>query len=138
MINLATNPRDLAGTRITTLINAGSNKTRGYLEIRTGDKPSTPQNDATGTLLATLQFSRPAFGTFNNGVAISNPISSGTAVAAGVATWFRIYNRDNAAIMDGDITIIGQGGDIELNDVKVSIGETISITSLNAIMPQSN
>mgnify|MGYP003642575168 CR=1 FL=1 len=137
-VNISTQARNDAGNAIVDLIDQGSSNPNGYLEIRSGTKPANPQTGVGATvLLATMIFSLPAFGNFSNGVSLANTISDDTSVDdTGVATWFRIYNRDSVAIIDGDITITGGGGDIEFDNVNFIVGGVVAITSLVATMPQ--
>jgi len=136
-VNISTQARNDAGDAIVDLIDGGTINPNGYMEIRSGTKPSTPQTAATGTVLATLNFSNPAWASFSNGTAFANAIASDTSAdASGTASWFRFYNRDGTAILDGDITITGGGGDIEFDVVNFILGGVVAITSLQAIMPQ--
>lgn len=135
-MNISTAARNNAGKAITDLINGGSLNPNGYIQIRTGSKPASPQAAETGTLLATLPFSNPAFGSYTTGSAIANPIGNDPNVAAtGIAGWFRIYDRDGNAIMDGDVTVVGGGGDLQMDDVNFIQGGTIVIDQLTATMP---
>jgi len=138
MTVISTQARNDAGNAIVDLIDQGSSNPNGYLEIRSGTKPANPQTGVGATvLLATINFSLPAFGNFSNGVSLANTISDDTNVNdTGVATWFRIYNRDNVAIIDGDITVTGGGGDIEFDNVNFITGGVVVITSLTGVMPE--
>lgn len=136
-LNISTLASNDAGDALVDLIDGGSIAATGYIELRTGTKPASPQVAATGTLLATLNLSNPAFGNFSNGQATANAIAPDNNIAAtGTATWFRIYNRDSVPIIDGDVTIQGGGGDIELTSVNLVRGGTVTVDSLTAIMPQ--
>lgn len=136
-VNINTQARNEAGDAIVDLIDAGSANPNGYMEIRTGTKPSSPQVSATGTLLATNAFSNPAFGNFTNGSAIANAIADDTNVdATGIAGWFRIYDRSGNAVIDGDISATGGSGDITFDNLNFIAGGTVTITSLTATMPQ--
>lgn len=135
-MNISILARNLAGKSITDLINNGSTNPNGYMQIRTGTIPASPQATATGTLLATLPFSNPAFGTYHDGEAVANPIGNDPSVAAtGVAGWFRIFDRDGTAIMDGTITATDGGGDLEFDDINFIQGGTVVVDRLAAIMP---
>ena len=136
-VNISTQARNDAGDAIVDLIDIGSANPNGYIEIRTGAIPASPQTAATGTLLATLSFSLPAFGNFNNGTTTSNPISEDTSVdATGVAGYFRFYDRDGNAVLDGEISITGGGGDLQFDNVNFIIGGVVSISSITVTMPQ--
>lgn len=136
-INISTIARNGAGDYIVGLIDQGSALASGYLEIRSGSKPANPQVAATGQVLATLVLSNPAFPAFNNGSAFANAIASDTSTpATGIAGYFRIYNRDGVAVLDGDISVTGGGGDIQFDNINFIAGGVAAISSLQAIMPQ--
>jgi hypothetical protein len=136
-VSISTQARNDAGDSIVDLIDVGSANPNGYIEIRTGAKPASPQTAATGTLLSTLSFSLPAFGNFTNGTTTSNSISEDTSVdATGVAGYFRFYDRDGAAVIDGEITVTGGGGDIEFDNINFIIGGVVSISTITVTMPQ--
>lgn len=136
-INLSTNARNLAGNAIVDLIDLGSTITRGCIEIRSGTKPANPQTAATGDKLATLNFSAPAFKDFVAGQSFANAITPDTNVAkGGIATWFRVYDKDATAIFDGDVSEAGGNGDIVFDSVFFVKGGTVTITSLLAVMPE--
>ena len=116
--------------------------TPGYIEIRTGTQPADPDTVATGTLLATLTLSDPAFGAAADGnpggVATANAISDDTSAdATGTAAWFRAYAGGGTAILDGDVTATSGGGDLELNTVSITAGGTVSITAWTVTMPET-
>lgn len=136
-VNISTVARNAAGDAIINLLDAGSLNPNAFMEIRTGSKPTSPQATATGTLLATLNYSNPAFNPFSNGISLSNAISPDVDIDNdGTASWFRCYDRDGVPVFDGDITITGGGGDIEFDNINFLKGGTVQITSLSATMPQ--
>jgi hypothetical protein len=137
-VNISLVARNIACTSIISLIDQGTTLPNGYLQIRSGTKPPSPQAAPTdGLLLATLSFSNPAFGPVNNGTTTANTISSDTNIDnTGQASWFRIYNRDSGAVMDGSITATGGGGDLEFDFIDFVKGGTVNILSLTATMPQ--
>jgi len=136
-VNISTQARNDAGDSIVDLIDIGSTNANGVLEIRTGAIPASPQAVVSGTLLATLNFSNPAFGNFSNGSAFANPIADDSDIdATGIANWFRIYDRDGTAIIDGEITVTGGGGDIEFDNIDFVKGGTVAISQLQGVMPQ--
>lgn len=136
-IRISDQARNDAGDAIVDLIDDGSAVANGYIEIRDGTIPTSPQLPATGKLLAKLEFSNPAFKSFTNGIGQANTITNDTQVdATGLASWFRIYNRNNIAVIDGQITTVGGGGDLEFDSVNFITGGVVSITSFIATMPQ--
>lgn len=136
-VNISTQARNDGGDAIVDLIDSGTTNPNGFMEIRSGAIPATPQDAATGILLSTVNFALPAFGNFDNGVAIANPIADDTDIdATGTANWFRIYDRDGNGVIDGLVTLTGGGGDIEFNTIDFIKGGVVSIIAMTAIMPQ--
>ena len=133
-LRLSTSARNAACNAIVDLIDGGAGA--GYIEIRTGTQPATPQTAASGTLLATLTFSDPAFGAASVGVATASAITSDTSVDAdGTAAWARIYDSNNNAIMDMDV---GQGsGTLSFDDTSFLTGGTAAITLMTYTVPEA-
>ena len=107
----------------------------GKIEIRTGTQPAGgPDAAATGTLLGTLTLSDPAFGN----AADQNPGGRATAAAitgdtsadaTGTAGWFRALTSDNVAKIDGSISLVSGGGDMELDNTNIVAGQAINVSS---------
>lgn len=126
--------RSAMADAIVDLIDGGAGA--GYVEIRTGTQPATVATAASGTLLGTLTCSDPAFGSASAGVATANSITGdSSADATGTAGWFRVYDSNNTAIMDGSIST--SGADMNLDSVSIVAGGTIDITSWTVTMPAS-
>lgn len=131
---IATSARNAAAAAVGLLLDAGSGA--GYIEIRTGAQPATPNTAATGTLLATLPLSDPAFGAAATGVITANAITpDSTADASGTAGWFRAYDSSGAAVIDGTVTVSGGGGDMILSSVAVIAGGVVTVSSWTITMP---
>lgn len=133
MIKLSTLAKNTAGKAIVDLIDRmAQTGNGGYIEIRSGIRPTTPEGTASGTnLLSRLNFSLPSFGNFENGVASSSIIQDANVSTTGTATWFRIYEKSGAVIMDGDIKQTGGGGDIEFDNINFLAGGVVSIAKLS-------
>jgi len=102
------------------------------LKIYTGSKPASPDDAATGTLLVTFTFAADAFAVAAAGVAAMNGTLVQNAVATGTAGYFRIASADTTLVYDGTITLVGGGGDMELNSLSIVSGasQTISVGSI--------
>lgn len=100
----------------------------GSLQIRSGTRPASANDAATGTLLAEVVLENPAFGAASSGVATLADPDAVTGVADGVATWFRALDGDDATVFDGDVTATGGGGDLTLATTTISIGLSVDIT----------
>lgn len=126
--------QNAAVSGVATLLDGGAGA--GHIEIRTGAQPATVATAAGGTLLATLPLSDPAFGAASSGTVTAAAISNDTSAdATGTAGWFRAYDSSNAAVIDGNITATGGGGDMTLSSVSVVAGGVVSITSWTITMP---
>lgn len=132
---LSTTARNAACDAIVDLIDAGSGA--GTMQIRTGTRPANPNTAATGTLLATVTFQDPACGSSSLGSAAVNDPASVTAVGTGNASWCRIFDSNAAAVLDGNVTATGGGGDIALQSVSVTTGQQVDITGGTFTMPVS-
>jgi hypothetical protein len=134
-ITLATTARNAAADAVVDLVDAGSGA--GYVEIRTGAQPASPQVAATGTLLATLTLNDPAYGSAATGVATldNTPEPSATAVATGTAGWARVYDSNANPVMDGACGT--SGAFVNLATTSITSGTTVSITSGSYTQPAS-
>lgn len=104
-------------------LDLGSTDATGDIQIAT--------STAFSTILATLTFANPAFGSATGGTATANAIVSDTNAAnTGTAASFRLRDRNNAEVLRGTVTATGGGGDIQLSSTSITAGDTVSITSL--------
>lgn len=133
---IATSVRNAMATAAAVQLDAGSGA--GYIEIRTGSQPATPATTATGTLLATLTLSDPAFGSPSTGVVTASAITGDTSAdATGTAGWFRAYDSSAAAVIDGSVSASGGGGDMILSSTSIVAGGTVDVTSWTITVPAS-
>ena len=107
----------------------------GTIQIRSGTRPASANEAATGTLLATVTLIDPAFGAASSGAAtVADPVSV-TAAATGTATWWRGLDSNAAVVCDGKVTATGGGGDLTLATVELVSGFTVDITGGTITMP---
>lgn len=116
----------------------------GSLLIYTGSPPGAG-NAPTGTLLVDITVPTPAYGSASG----SDPASAaknGTwedaaADGAGDAGYFRLIQSGDAngagadgteERIEGTVTATSGGGDIELDNITIAVGQTVTITSLPA------
>lgn len=109
----------------------------GTIQIRSGTQPTTANDTATGTLLATVTLIDPAFGSASNGVATLTDPAAVNAVATGTATWFRGLDSSGATVVDGSVTATAGGGDIELATTSITSGLSVDITGGTITQPGS-
>lgn len=122
-----------AANAVVDLIDAGAGA--GTIQIRSGTRPATADTAATGTLLATLTFSDPAFGNATTaGVATASAITAdSSADNTGTASWARILDSNSNPVMD--ISVGTSGAELNLDSVSIVAGGTVSVTSFTVTMP---
>ena len=114
----------------------------GQIRIYTGSQPVEADAAVTGTLLATCSLGATAFGAATDanpgGRVSANPIAGDIAIdASGTAGWFRAVNSSGVAVIDGNITATGGGGDMTLASVALIQNGTFDITSWTITMPEA-
>lgn len=121
-------------------VNIGS--TAAVIDIRSGTQPADPDTAASGTLLATLTFSDPAFGAASDanpgGLITASAITDdSSADATASAGYFRIRATGTGAddVADGEVGT--SGADLNFNTIDITSGSTVSITSFTVTMPES-
>lgn len=99
------------------------------IELYTGTRPASPQVAvSTQTLLVTLTGNAGGFGSVTSGVLTAAAITSGVAVGAGTATWFRLFKSDGTTVvMDGNVG--ASGSDLNINNTSIAIGQTVACAS---------
>ena len=108
----------------------------GTITIYSTPQPTTANDTATGTLLATLTFADPAFGAANtSGVAALDAAITGdtSADATGTAVWARILTSAGATVFDCDVNTTG--ATINFDSVSFVVGGSVDITSFTVTHP---
>lgn len=127
-ISINATPRNAMVSALIAALDAGSGP--ATVQIRSGTRPANVTVAATGTLLVTVTLNDPSFGTPANGVAAitttpANP--TGTAVAAGTASWARVFDSDGNAIFDAGVGTTGQ--EFLVNTTNVLVGSVLNLTA---------
>lgn len=104
--------------------------TSPHLKIRTGSPPATCATADSGTVLSDIAL--PSDWLAN--AASRSKAKTGTwqeaaADATGTAAHFRIYTSGGTCKMQGTVTITGGGGDMTLDSVSITAGQTVTITA---------
>lgn len=129
-LTISTAARNAAVNGVVDLVDAGGGA--GELVIKTGSDP------AAGTTLATIPLAATAWGSASAGsAALAGAPKSAAATGAGSAGCFRVNDSTHALIFSGAVTATSGGGDIELDNVSIAVGQTISITALAISIPAS-
>lgn len=109
----------------------------GSLRIYTGSQPADADTAPSGTLLVTIALAATAFGAANSSgtATLASTPRSGTGAAAGTAGWFRVLSGGGATVFDGQVTATGGGGQLELDNTSIAVGQTVNISSLTYTQP---
>lgn len=105
--------------------------TSAVLQIRSGSVPANCAAANTGTVLATLNLPSDWMTAASAGSkTISGSWQDSTADATGIAGHFRIFDTSvTTCHIQGTITISGGGGDMELDNTSIAVGQQITVTS---------
>ena len=101
------------------------------LRIRSGSVPANVAAADSGTVLATLNLPSDWMAAASSGSkALSGTWSDTSADASGTAAHFRVYASDGTtAHIQGTVTATGGGGDMTLDSVSITAGQTVTVTS---------
>jgi len=134
--------RDIAKTAILnaikTDIDAGA--AAGKLRIYSGAMPATPETAASGTLLAELTLSYAMGSITGSGATLKLEFGAITqdssADNTGTAGYFRVLRNDGTtAVLDGDVTVTGAGGTLQLNTTSIVSGGPVLVTAFTISVP---
>lgn len=101
------------------------------LTIHTGTVPADCNTANTGSVIATMVlptdwFNTPALGS----ITLSGTWQDLSADASGTAGYFRMHdNGGTTCHMQGTITATGAGGDMQLDNTNIALGQQINITA---------
>jgi hypothetical protein len=123
-VQLSTTSRNARLNSIETTIG-----TNPVLDFRTGTQPANCALTNSGTRLGQITLPSDWLETASSGTKIKNGTWSGTAVATGTAGYFRINSSDGVCHIQGNITDIDGGGDMELGTTSIIIGQTITVST---------
>ena len=127
-----------AADQVTAKLEAGAGP--AYVEIRDGTQPAGPDTAATGTLLASIELQSPCFGAAadaNPGgrITMNGTPSDLSANASGTPTWFRAYDSNNVAVIDGSAGTAST--DMILDSATITAAQAVTITTWTVTMPES-
>lgn len=117
----------LADLVVDALDSGAGSPSNGVLVFTVGGSPNTE--------VATLQFGLPAFGAAAAGTATANAITADPDASGGTIAAFEARDSSGQMKFQGSVTATGGGGDITLNSVTISAGQTVSMTSLTYTAP---
>ena len=112
----------------------------GILEVFTGAPPVTPATADSGTKLATLTFSNPAFGNAGvtvNGRADASAITDDSSAAAnGDAGYFRVKDGAGVVILQGTAGEAADTPDMTFDVKAIVITGVVSCSSFQVTVPE--
>lgn len=105
--------------------------TSAILRIRTGAQPATCATADSGTVVASCTLPSDWMGAAANGTkAKAGTWEDTTADATGTAGHFRLYDSSGTTChMQGSVTVTGSGGDMTVDNVSFSSGQSFTVTS---------
>lgn len=105
--------------------------TSAVLQIRSGSVPANCAAANTGIVLATLNLPSDWMTAASAGSkTISGSWQDSAADATGIAGHFRIFDTSvTTCHIQGTITISGGGGDMELDNTSIAVGQQVTVTS---------
>lgn len=122
-----------------------------FINIYSGSQPTSPDDPASGTLLATIYSNNP---TDTLGVSFDAPVAgviskaaaetwAGTALASGTAGYFRIYEATDDPSLSSttnsrlDGAIATSGGEMNMSSTAIVAAAVQTITSFNVTLPSA-
>ncbi len=125
---------------IVDLVDGGASN--GVVRIFTGAQPAI-NGALTGTVLVEFALQDPAFGAAaasgSGAVATlaGTPISEDAALATGTAGYGAILDSDDNVLWTGTVTASGGGGDFEIDNTSITIGQEVQLTAFTFTVPQT-
>lgn len=109
----------------------------GILRIYDGTQPATPQTAITSqVLLGSIVLANPAFGAPSTGVVTANAASPVNTAAAGIATWYRLFESDGTTVIrDGDVSLPAGAGECKLANTNIQPGQPLILSSMTYSQP---
>ena len=102
--------------------------TAPYLKIFSGAAPADCQTATSGTLLVNIDLPSDWFGAASGGTASKSGTWDGTAIAAGTAGHYRLYNNGTSTCFEQGSAGTGSV-DLVLDNNSISSGQTVTVTS---------
>lgn len=109
----------------------------GVLRIYDGTQPADPQTAITSqVLLGAIVLANPAFGSPSTGTVTANAASPVTTSAAGVATWYRLFESDGTTVIrDGDVSLPAGAAECKLVNTNIQPSQPLTLSSFTYSQP---
>lgn len=112
--------------------------TAPLLDIRTGAQPADCAQADAGTELEHMTLPSDWLAAASGGTKAKAGSWTGTTDAAGTAAHFRIKeSTDTTCHIQGSVTATSGGGDMELDNVTIASGQTITINTFTITAPNA-
>lgn len=112
--------------------------TAPYLDLRTGAQPADCSQADAGTELVHMALPSDWLAAASGGTKAKAGTWSTTGAAAGTAAHFRIKDTaDTVCHMQGSVTATSGGGDIELDNTSIGVGQTVTISTFVITAPNA-
>jgi hypothetical protein len=112
-----------ATPEINTMFNGGT------ITIRTGTAPGAG-NSATGTVLATFTVGAAQWNAASSGArTITATLTDASADNTGTAGHFRLASSTGTYVLEGDCTVVGGGGAMELVTTSIVATQPVDVTA---------
>lgn len=100
----------------------------GSVEIRTGTAPGAG-NAETGTVLATFAVTSSTWAAASSGArALTATLTDASADNTGTAGYFRLASSTGTYVLEGDATVTGGGGAMELVTTSIVATQPVDLT----------
>jgi len=117
--------RDARADAIETTVGASP-----FNDLRTGAQPSDCAQADSGTELVHMALPADWMAASSGGTKVKSGTWSGTGIAAGSVGHYRLKNNgDTTCHEQGSVTGTGGGGDLELDNVSITIAQTVTINT---------
>jgi len=105
--------------------------TGAIIRIRTGAQPADCATADSGTILSAMTLPSDWMAAASSGAkAITGTWQDAAADAAGTAAHFRVYDSGGTVCgLQGTVTGTGGGGDMELDNAVLAVGQQVTVTS---------
>lgn len=134
-LSFANNTANAILNQITTNLDLGSGP--ATIVFYSGSVPANANTALSGnTVLAVLTCSDPSAASASAKTLTLNAITQdSSADATGEATFFRAMDSDANVVLQGSVSAVGGGGDIQMNTASIVAGGPVQITSCTLTLP---
>ena len=109
--------------------------TAAKFQVWSGTVPTDESAAPGGTKLVEMTLPSDWLANANAGVKSKAGTWSGTGLAAGTATFFRLCTSAGTSKFQGSLTATGGGGDATIDNTNIASGQTVTVTSFSVTAP---